>query len=118
MGNPRSSRRFRIGPQKRARVLVQSVATAVVAHAGALAGNGWIGYLVIGAVAGWLAGRVMQTGDLVVVDVAVGMVGALLGGAFLSAVLDISGDWRFTVITATCSAAVSVWLLRRRRSHP
>lgn len=41
----------------------------------------WIGWIVIGGIAGWLAGKLMKGGGFgLVVNVLVGIVGAVIGG--------------------------------------
>ena len=51
---------------------------------------GIIAWLVIGAIAGWLAGQVVKGGGFgLIVDIIVGIVGAVIGG-FLAGVLGIS----------------------------
>ncbi len=58
-------------------------------------------------------GRTLRTGDLVVVDVVLGVAGALLGGFILSVVFEsASGRVLFTLVTATACGAVPVWLLQ------
>ena len=41
---------------------------------------GWVAWLIVGAVAGWLASKVMRTGQGLVTDILVGIVGAFIGG--------------------------------------
>lgn len=43
---------------------------------------GWLAWLVIGAIAGWLASRVMRTsrGQGLLMDIIVGILGAFIGG--------------------------------------
>ena len=51
---------------------------------------GIIAWLVIGAIAGWLAGQVVKGGGFgLIVDIIVGIVGAVIGG-FLAGALGIS----------------------------
>ena len=45
---------------------------------------GWIGALIIGGIAGWLAGKVMRGGGFVVlVNVIIGIVGGLIGNLLI-----------------------------------
>ena len=41
---------------------------------------GWVAWLIVGAVAGWLASRVMRTGQGLLTDILLGIVGAFIGG--------------------------------------
>lgn len=54
-------------------------ATEFLARSTTLTSVGWIGYIVIGAIAGWIAGIVMKTKYGLLTDVVVGVVGALIG---------------------------------------
>lgn len=60
----------------------------------------WIGWIIIGAIAGALAGRVMRgRGFGILVDIVVGILGAFLGGWLLGQVItaDIGIIWSFVV---------------------
>lgn len=75
-----------------------------------------IAWIVIGLVAGWLAGMVMKGGGYGVVgDIVVGVVGALIGG-FLAGVL-FGGDYLqginfTTLITAFIGAVILIAVVR------
>src|ERR1700678_3576499 len=72
-------------------------ATEVLARATTLTSVGWIGYIIIGAIAGWIAGMIMKTKMGIVVDIVAGIVGALIGGFLLSFFFDTpSGGRVFT----------------------
>lgn len=47
---------------------------------------GWLSWIVIGVIAGWLASVVMKSGTGLLVDIIVGVVGALLGGFIFNAI--------------------------------
>ncbi|OBG32612.1 MULTISPECIES: GlsB/YeaQ/YmgE family stress response membrane protein [Mycolicibacter] len=88
-------------------------ATEFLARSTTLTSVGWIGYIVIGAIAGWIAGMAMKTKYGLLADVVVGVVGALIGGFLLSFVVDTaSGGWWFTLFTAILGAMILLWLLR------
>jgi len=76
--------------------------------------NGLIWFLLIGLIAGWLAGKVMRGGGFGVIgDMIVGIIGALLGG-WLFGKLGISagGGLIGAIITAFVGAVVLILLLR------
>ncbi|TCK42619.1 putative membrane protein YeaQ/YmgE (transglycosylase-associated protein family) [Paraburkholderia sp. BL8N3] len=76
--------------------------------------HGIVAWLIIGAVAGWLAGLLVKGGGFgLLVDVLVGIVGAVIGG-WLFGVLGISlaGGWIGSVITAVIGAVVLLLVLR------
>ena len=69
-------------------------------------------FVILGTLAGWFTGRTLRTGDLVVVDVVLGVAGALVGGFILSVAFEsASSSVLFTLVTATAGRAVPVWLL-------
>lgn len=78
-----------------------------------MSGTGLIWFLLIGLIAGWLAGRVMRGGGYGVVgDMIVGVIGALLGG-WLFGVLGIGvGGLIGSIITAFVGAVILIALLR------
>lgn len=70
-------------------------------------------FLVIGGVAGWLAGMLFKGGGFGLIgNLVVGVLGALLGG-WLFKVLKISvgGEWIGPIVTATVGAIVLLVLL-------
>ena len=84
-----------------------------------LAQHGIILSLIIGGVAGWLAGLIMNgSGFGVLVDIIVGVVGGVVGG-WLSGALGISfgGGIFGTLVTAVIGAVVLLFVIRliRRR---
>jgi len=74
----------------------------------------WVWFLIIGAVAGWLAGKLTQgRGFGLVGDLVVGILGSLVGG-FLFRVLGIvSFGLIGSLVTATVGAVVLLWLIHR-----
>ncbi|OBI06022.1 hypothetical protein AWC18_13925 [Mycolicibacter nonchromogenicus] len=88
-------------------------ATEFLARSTTLTSVGWIGYIVIGAIAGWIAGMAMKTKYGLLTDIIVGVVGALIGGFLLSFVVDTaSGGWWFTLFTAILGSIILLWLVR------
>jgi uncharacterized membrane protein YeaQ/YmgE (transglycosylase-associated protein family) len=76
--------------------------------------HGLIAWLVIGAVAGWLAGMLVKGGGFgLIVDIIVGIVGAFIGGS-LAGVLHISlgGGWIGSIITAVIGAVILLFVIR------
>jgi uncharacterized membrane protein YeaQ/YmgE (transglycosylase-associated protein family) len=71
-------------------------------------------WLIIGAVAGWLAGKIVEgTGFGLIVDIIVGIVGALIGG-WLAGMLgiDIGGGLISSIIVAVVGAVILLLVLR------
>ena len=74
--------------------------------------TGLIIFLLIGAVAGWLAGRIMHGGFGLLGDIVVGIIGAEIGG-WLFGLLGIAvGGLIGSIIAATVGAIILLALLR------
>jgi len=79
-----------------------------------------IAWLVIGAIAGWLAGTFVRGGGFGLLgDIVVGIIGAFIGG-WLAGVLHIhiGTGWVSAIITAAVGASLLLFILRmvRRRA--
>jgi uncharacterized membrane protein YeaQ/YmgE (transglycosylase-associated protein family) len=74
----------------------------------------WVWFLIIGVVAGWLAGKLTRgQGFGLVGDLVVGILGAFVGG-FIFQFLGIVSFGRIgALVTATIGAVVLLWLIRR-----
>ena len=73
---------------------------------------GWLAWLVVGAVAGWLASMVMKTNRQqgLLMDIVVGIVGALIGG-FLFNQFDTAGVTGFNIWSVFVAFTGAVVLL-------
>jgi uncharacterized membrane protein YeaQ/YmgE (transglycosylase-associated protein family) len=88
-------------------------ATEFLARSTTLTSVGWIGYIIIGAIAGWIAKHLMRIKEGFLVTILIGIVGALLGGFLLSFFLNTEkGGWWFTLFTAIVGSVILIWLLR------
>jgi uncharacterized membrane protein YeaQ/YmgE (transglycosylase-associated protein family) len=79
--------------------------------------HGIIAWLIIGAIAGWLAGVLVKGGGFgLIVDIIVGIVGAFIGG-WLSGILHISlgSGWIGSIITAVIGAVILLFIVRMFR---
>src|SRR5437879_13549608 len=74
----------------------------------------FIVFLIIGGVAGALAGRVVSGhGYGVLMDIVVGVIGAFIGGWLLSTVLGVSGGGLLiSFIAAFVGAVILLWVVR------
>ena len=73
-----------------------------------------IGFILIGLVAGWLAGQLMKGGGFGIVgDIVIGIIGALIGG-YVFGIMGISAGGGFigSIIVATIGAVICIFLLR------
>ncbi|MBB5404293.1 GlsB/YeaQ/YmgE family stress response membrane protein [Paraburkholderia sp. BR13439] len=76
--------------------------------------HGIIAWLIIGAIAGWLAGVLVKGGGFgLIVDIIVGIIGAFIGG-WLAGVLHISigSGWIASIITAVIGAVILLFIIR------
>jgi uncharacterized membrane protein YeaQ/YmgE (transglycosylase-associated protein family) len=76
--------------------------------------NGLIWFLIIGAVAGWLAGLLMKgRGFGILGDIIVGIVGAVLGGWLFGALgISAGGGLAGSLIVAFIGAVILLFLVR------
>ena len=81
---------------------------------------GWLAWIIIGALAGWLASMVMRTRSGLIMDIVVGIVGALVGG-FIFHQLGATGITGFDIwslFVAFIGAVVLLGLLRLVTGRP
>lgn len=77
--------------------------------------HGVIAWIIIGIVAGWITGKLMSGGGYgVIVDMIVGLLGALAGGFIMSHVFGAasSGGWIYSIVVAVIGAVILTFLLR------
>ncbi|CDO88809.1 hypothetical protein AWC29_25170 [Mycobacterium triplex] len=74
---------------------------------------GVIGYIIIGGLAGWAAGKLMKgSGSGILMNIVIGVVGALIGGFLLSFFFDTAaGGWIFTFFTALLGSVILLWIV-------
>ena len=88
-------------------------ATEILARSSTQTSVGWIGYIIIGAIAGWLAGKIVKGGGSgILMNIVIGVIGALVGGFLLSFFLDTAGGgWWFTLFTAVLGSVILLWIV-------
>jgi uncharacterized membrane protein YeaQ/YmgE (transglycosylase-associated protein family) len=88
-------------------------ATEYLARSSTLTSVGVIGYVIIGGLAGWAAGKLVKgSGSGILMNIAIGIVGALIGGFLLSFAFDTaSGGWVFTFLTALLGSVILLWIV-------
>ena len=75
-----------------------------------------IWFLLIGLVAGWLAGQIMKTGRRGLIEnLVVGVIGALIGGFFVSVLDVVMRSVIGQLLSATFGAVLLIFLLRKFR---
>jgi uncharacterized membrane protein YeaQ/YmgE (transglycosylase-associated protein family) len=79
-------------------------------------GVGFFSMLIIGAIAGWIAGRVMESRHGILTNILVGIAGAFVGGELANLLkIDVFGFFR-TLISATVGAIVILFIWRQIRA--
>lgn len=77
---------------------------------------GWIAWVILGGLAGWIASKFMGTDAQqgIILNIVVGVVGAFLGGFLLGAVgVDIEGaGYFFSFLTALLGACILLFLVK------
>lgn len=88
-------------------------ATEYLARSSTLTSVGWIGYIIIGGIAGAIASKIIRgSGAGILMDIVIGIVGALVGGFILSFFVDTaSGGYFFTFFTALLGSLILLWIV-------
>lgn len=88
-------------------------ATEFLARSSTLTSVGWIGYIIIGGIAGAIASKIIRgSGAGILIDIVIGIVGALVGGFILSFFVDTaSGGYFFTFFTALLGSLLLLWIV-------
>jgi len=75
-------------------------------------------WIVVGLIAGWAAGKIMKGGGYgVVMDMVLGIVGAVVGGWLMGLLGIYSGSLLGTIIIAIIGAVFLIWLSRILRKR-
>lgn len=75
--------------------------------------EGLLVFLVIGAIAGWLAGLLIKGGGYGLLgNIVIGIVGAVIGGSIFNALGIAAGGLLGAIVTATVGAAVLLFIVR------
>lgn len=92
-------------------------ATEFLARSSTVTSVGVLSYIVIGALAGWIAGKIVKGGGSgLLMNIVIGVIGALLGGFLLSFFVDTAaGGWWFTLFTAILGSVILLWILGKVR---
>lgn len=94
-------------------VFVAQTSTEILARSTTLTSVGVVGYIIIGALAGWIAGKMVKgAGSGILMNIVIGIIGALIGGFLLSFAFDTAeGGWWFTFFTAILGSVILLWLV-------
>ena len=72
-----------------------------------------IWWAVVGLIAGWASGRIMKGGGYgVVMDIVLGIIGAVIGGWLLGVLGIHAGGFIGTILVAIFGAVILIWITR------
>ena len=72
-----------------------------------------IWWLVVGLIAGWGAGKIMKGGGYgTIMDIVLGIIGAVVGGWVMSVVGIHAGGFIGTILVAILGAVILIWITR------
>jgi uncharacterized membrane protein YeaQ/YmgE (transglycosylase-associated protein family) len=75
---------------------------------------GFITWIVVGLIAGWLAGQVMKGGGYgMIVDILLGIVGGFLGGWVFGLLGLHAGGFIGSIVVSFVGAVILVWITRK-----
>ena len=81
---------------------------------------GFIFWIIVGAVAGWIAEKVMNANHGILTNIVLGIIGAQVGG-WLFNILGVNqfggNGWIGSIITAAIGAIILIWLYRAIRGR-
>lgn len=75
----------------------------------------WLGWIIIGGLAGWIGGAIMKEDGGLLKNIVVGVIGAVVGGwVFEQLGADGFGDagWIWSLLVAVVGAVILIWVLR------
>ena len=77
--------------------------------------GGWIFWIIVGAVAGFLAEQIMKADMGLLMNLALGIVGALVGGFIVDLLPFVSSDGGliWSILVATLGAVVVLWVANK-----
>ena len=80
------------------------------------AGVGWLTAIIVGGIAGWLAERFMKSSMGLIMNIMLGIIGAAVASAILSALgMSAGGGWVGYLISGFIGAVLLIWIVRMVR---
>ena len=88
-------------------------ATEFLARSSTLTSVGWIGYIIIGAIAGWIAGKIVKGGGSgILMNIVIGIIGALVASWLLPQLgINLGGSAVRDIVNATIGAVIVLVIL-------
>jgi uncharacterized membrane protein YeaQ/YmgE (transglycosylase-associated protein family) len=76
-------------------------------------GVGWVGAIIIGGLAGWIASRVMETGTGIIANIVIGIIGAVVLNTILVATIGYTyGGWLGQLGVGAIGAIILIFAYR------
>jgi uncharacterized membrane protein YeaQ/YmgE (transglycosylase-associated protein family) len=76
-------------------------------------GIGWIGSIILGALAGWIAEKIMKADMGLLLNIACGILGALVANFIFLAIFGSTlGGWIGQLVVAVIGACALIWIVR------
>jgi uncharacterized membrane protein YeaQ/YmgE (transglycosylase-associated protein family) len=72
-----------------------------------------LGSLIMGALVGWIAGRLMNSGGSLLQNIIVGIVGSAVGSVLFGLLGFYAFGWLANLVVSVVGACVFIWLGRR-----
>lgn len=82
-----------------------------------MSGIGWLGAIIIGGLAGWAAEKIMNASHGLLINIVLGILGALILNAILGLILGGTlGGWLGQFVVALVGACLLIWGYRKVRA--
>lgn len=74
-----------------------------------------VGWLIVGAIADWIAEKIMGRDDSLIMNIVIGIVGAIAGGWLLGLLFGISlsaqSGWIWSILVSVIGAVILLWIV-------
>lgn len=79
-----------------------------------MAGLGWLAAIIVGGLAGWIGSTIMKADTGIVLNIILGIVGAVIANALLSmfGIYTQAGSWLAQGVAGLIGAIILIWLYR------
>ena len=80
-----------------------------------MSGIGWIMSIILGGIAGWIAEKIMHSNMGLLMNIVLGIVGAVVANFLLALILGDTvgeGSWLIQLLVAVVGACLLIWVVR------
>jgi uncharacterized membrane protein YeaQ/YmgE (transglycosylase-associated protein family) len=83
-----------------------------------MTGLGWFAAIIVGGLAGWIAEKIMKSDMGLIMNIILGIVGALVANWLLMLIFDTTlGGWFGQLVVAVIGACLLIWVARLVRGR-